>query len=422
MCGYMYVLWSQYWMYIEKDVYATTNNYEQQIYSYNRGLPLNDTSKSDHSHKSNNTKHHSTRDVDNVTIIKNARPRFPNLQGDDFVLDTQKYTCLFNDSTNECDSKIKQYKEKILNELKRVFMDEGNVLKSGLDNQNPYNVQYKGARENHLNKDREVLMCEFKKVNVSTARRTQEPFSRNVFKDFIPKRDFLENKKYKTCAIVASSGSLVNSRLGHFIDNHDVVLRFNHAPTDGHQLDVGRKTTIRILNSQVVSKERFKFLESKIYRNITILAWDPSNYTSTLEEWYQHPEHDLFPNYLTFRRRNPKTKVYLLNPKSLWNLWDFLQHNSPSRLRRNPPSSGFLGLAVLLPHCDIVNMFEYMPSKRVTKKCHYYDTEDNPACTFGVWHPLAAEKLLAYSLNTANDKAVFHNGYLTIPGFDKVSC
>ncbi|XP_017777225.1 PREDICTED: beta-galactoside alpha-2,6-sialyltransferase 1 [Nicrophorus vespilloides] len=417
MCGYMYLLWSQYWMYIEKDLYSNSNNYEQQIYYYNRGFLINDSAQSE---VKTRTKH-SVKDLQNVTIIKNSRPRFPNLQSEDFVLDTVKYRCSEDESTNECDNKVKQYKEKILNELKRVFLDESNVLKHATD-QNPYNVHYQGIKENHLNKYRNQLVCEFKRIQFTVIRRSDEPFKSNYLRDLIPKKKFLDNRQYNSCAVVSSAGSLTNSNLGQFIDSHDLVLRFNHAPTVGFEKDVGSKTTVRILNSQVVSKSEFKFLEDNLYRNITLLAWDPSNYTSTLEDWYSRPEFNVFTNYAAYRRQFPKSKFFLLNPRILWQLWDFLQSNSPSRLRRNPPSSGFLGLAALLPRCEYVNVFEYMPSTRVTKRCHYYDTKDNPACTFGVWHPLAAEKLLTYSLNIANDTTTFDRGFMTLLGFKRTNC
>lgn len=415
MCGYMYLLWSQYWIYTQTEDSTTAYNYDQQIYYYNRGYPpsyFNDTPKFNTSDRRKRAQH--TTKENPITIIKNSKPRFPNLQESEFQMDTKKFRCLQNESTSECHKKTFEYKTQLLKELRRVsLMDESNMLK----HKNPYNVHYNGTKGVDTNvKD---MLCALQSINLKTITRNEYPFSNETFKEFFPKKGPFENKTFKSCAIVASAGSLRDSSLGQRIDSHEVVLRFNHAPTEKYEVDVGGKTNFRILNSQVVSKPKFNFLQSKMYRNITILVWDPNRFMESLDDWFKKPDFNLFPNYFEHRRSYRKTKTYVLNPNSLWDLWVFLQKYSINQLPKNPPSSGFLGLAVLLHHCDYVDMFEYIPSVRVTKICHYFDEEDNPACTFGAWHPLASEKLFAYSLNIASDNAVFQTGYIRIPGFSK---
>ena len=76
----------------------------------------------------------------------------------------------------------------------------------------------------------------------------------------------------------------------------------------------------------------------------------------------------------------------------------------------------------MLPHCSHVNLFEYVPSVRLTKRCHYWDVAEDSSCTFGVWHPLAAEKLLALALNVASDQSVFSDGYVQVLGYDTLQC
>lgn len=76
-----------------------------------------------------------------------------------------------------------------------------------------------------------------------------------------------------------------------------------------------------------------------------------------------------------------------------------------------------VGLALTLSFCEYVDMIEYVPSLRMTRRCHYYDSNEDIGCTVGDWHPLAAEKLLVLSLNPNEDHVIFAEGYVRITGF-----
>ena len=57
--------------------------------------------------------------------------------------------------------------------------------------------------------------------------------------------------RFRTCAVVGSSGGLRGARFGRYIDAHEAVLRINAAPTT-NQFDaaVGARTTWRVHNSE----------------------------------------------------------------------------------------------------------------------------------------------------------------------------
>ena len=63
--------------------------------------------------------------------------------------------------------------------------------------------------------------------------------------------DLAKRYNFTTCAVVGNSGSLLRPpRLNNDIDEHEVVIRLNAAPTSGrYGQRVGRKTTLRFLNA-----------------------------------------------------------------------------------------------------------------------------------------------------------------------------
>ncbi|XP_031619919.1 beta-galactoside alpha-2,6-sialyltransferase 1 [Contarinia nasturtii] len=335
------------------------------------------------------------------------RPVFASIRKyEKLPFDPSFYECSDKQSI-DCLNKTKDFRAKVLSEFRKSLAEPID------ESSNIYNVEYE--HPNDMIKYNPTCMILDAKLRILTNK--DSPFDTNKIGRLFPVRK-LFGKKFlsvpRSCVIVSSAGSLFQSGLGKFIDLHDIVLRFNHAPTKGHEKDVGSKTTIRVVNSQVVSKKEFNFVESPIFENVSIAAWDPGKFNGTLYDWIAKPDFPLFKNYKRFMKRRPDAKFYLLDPRSIWNLWKVLHIYTGLPIRQNPPTSGFIGLALLLPYCSYLDIVEYMPSTRLTSRCHYYDSEMNSACTFGAWHPLAAEKLMTYAMNSANDFSTFQNGVIRI--------
>ncbi|XP_067889905.1 beta-galactoside alpha-2,6-sialyltransferase 2-like [Heterodontus francisci] len=273
----------------------------------------------------------------------------------------------------------------------------------------------------------EELLCELKsKVKVRTLDGQEAPFSTPGWKKHIPKIPLnkirINTQAFRNCAVVTSAGAILNSSLGEEIDSHDTVLRFNAAPTQGYEKDVGSKTTIRVINSQILVNPKHRFNNSTLFKNVILVAWDPAPYSVNLLKWYKKPDFNLFMPYLRYRRKNPDQPFYILHPKFVWQLWDIIQESTQEKIQPNPPSSGFIGILIMMSLCDNVNIYEYIPSVRQTDLCHYHERYYDAACTLGAYHPLLYEKLLVQRMNKGMEADLYTKGKVILPGFSTTKC
>ncbi|XP_016151019.1 beta-galactoside alpha-2,6-sialyltransferase 2-like isoform X2 [Sinocyclocheilus grahami] len=211
-------------------------------------------------------------------------------------------------------------------------------------NNNKHGVAYRGHRK--AQQSGQQVLCELKKgEKVRTLDGAEMPFSNLGWQKIVPALPLsqLYGPGFQTCAVVTSAGAMLHSGHGKEIDSHDAVLRFNSAPTKGYERDVGNKTTLRIINSQILANPKHQFNTSSLYKNVTLVAWDPAPYILNLHKWYSNPDYNLFTPYMEHRRHFPMQPFYILHPKYIWQLWDVIQANNLENIQPNPPSSGFIG-------------------------------------------------------------------------------
>nr|XP_020465006.1 beta-galactoside alpha-2,6-sialyltransferase 2 [Monopterus albus] len=292
---------------------------------------------------------------------------------------------------------------------------------------NKHHVSYK--RRHRAALSAKELLCQMKaQARLRTVDGWEQPFSSLGWARLVPPLPLEElyrqqdGSSFKTCAVVTSAGAILHSGLGKEIDMHDAVLRFNAAPTEGYERDVGNKTTIRIINSQILANPNHHFNTSSIYKNVTLVAWDPAPYTVNLQKWYESPDYNLFGPYVEHRKLHPGQPFYILHPSYIWQLWDVIQGNTQETIQPNPPSSGFMGIVLMMALCEQVHVYEYIPSTRQTDLCHYHERYYDAACTLGAYHPLLYEKSLIQRINMGPESDLRRKGRVTLPGFSTVDC
>lgn len=238
MCGYLYLIWSQYWMYIERQrlfnkssntpqhTGTVLNSQELYVEKYSSKVPSNSNLSSIRKNRRSaigaywgsiglgqtKTSISPGRTSNNIVRKSQGSPRFPNIHKPILEFDSDRYMC-DDYLSSDCESQTHEFKELLLKEFHRVLMADSKVYRSGLDSQNHYDVKYKN--DNRKEQSREELLCALKRVSVQTVTAEDEPFARLGFR--IPRHPLQDHRVFNTCAVVTNAGSLLGSRLGLYI-------------------------------------------------------------------------------------------------------------------------------------------------------------------------------------------------------------
>ena len=155
-----------------------------------------------------------------------------------------------------------------------------------------------------------------------------------------PKKE-LGNAKFRNCAIVSSSSTLKKKRLGKQIDENDVILRLNNAPTKGHEVDVGSRTTVRFTN------EAYQGMREHVTEAL-------------VGKWHiQNPRADRLPKMMA-------KKIHPINPRFM----RYAEKNIEA-VYKEQPTSGFVCAVMLMHVCERVTAYGFTAGK--TLKAWYFD-------------------------------------------------
>ncbi|XP_066292949.1 beta-galactoside alpha-2,6-sialyltransferase 1-like [Branchiostoma lanceolatum] len=275
------------------------------------------------------------------------------------------------------------------------------------------------------------LYCRLKKVRFSTMTRASPPFNNPGVSPYFPKESLENLVHYNSCAVVSSSHGLKLHHYGHDIDSHDAVLRFNCAPTDGFSVHVGSRTDIRLINTQIPQKtctnefwdRRIKMFnnETVVIRNFDSIRVIRGRLDTRLDRYRS------LDNYIRYRKMYPNGTMHFIQrpnfgtdvQKELTRFCKETTDCKPGRSRKSP-SSGSLGVIMMLHLCDWVYTYEMVPSTvNRTRLAYYYNETINMST---VHHSINTEREYWKALTVTSLEEVERTGVAVLQGLSQHNC
>ena len=159
-------------------------------------------------------------------------------------------------------------------------------------------------------------------------------------------------REYGSCAVVGSSGTLLNAEFGREIDAHDAVIRVNGAPVvPNYAMHAGMRTTWRVFSSPHAASD-FRFKEQNSFPNTTMLiACDRPYVYSCQNVLYASAKpllHGLSPIFYAAVRRHTDKRKHAI------------------------PLTGVVAVAAAIRSCRSVDVYGMSTMERGKRTCFYY--------------------------------------------------
>ncbi|XP_019643248.1 PREDICTED: beta-galactoside alpha-2,6-sialyltransferase 2-like [Branchiostoma belcheri] len=277
---------------------------------------------------------------------------------------------------------------------------------------------------------REELLCALKKnVPFSTIRRKQASKDGNAA--MLPEESLEKLVHFNSCAVVSSSHALTFHGYGKEIDSHDAVLRFNCAPTDKFEKLVGSRTDIRMINTLIPLRscqKEFWSEKSAMFTHATLVVgnMDGINFGRRGSLNVKQNTRQSFSNLIKYRNTFPnRAKPFIQRPRFgqdiMAELARFCKTTGMCDRTKLRPSSGMLGVVMMLHLCDWVRVYELVPSDKDDTKLMYYFDEKTMWTTHHV-HSYSQERIYVRTLSLTPEEDIEDTGVVLLKGFTQTQC
>lgn len=226
---------------------------------------------------------------------------------------------------------------------------------------------------------------------------------------------------YDSCAVVASSGVLIDHAHGHFIDQAKIVIRFNHAPTTGFERMVGKKESIRCFNDWTMEE------------NIGAI-YDPNELSDTNRTMIRDSNIVVFPHLAWERDYKPgpipdlNTSYragYTLSTGTLQRLSNFFREMYADAWFDGcfaAPTSGAEGMLLALSMCKRVKAYGMAMTPRYPDSPYHYWEVDTQKADVELHQTFHAEKDLWRRVAHNSQEEIDATDVVKIRGFGNIEC